>query len=213
MKRGLKKILIIILILILTIGTFNCAKKVLMRNIFDEMYFGTKDIWGGHLTSTSWNNMSGLAKMNDSSKYEIPNIIRIYFSKLYLTENENFSVLWRMDIKRLQFIYAVYFQKSEEINEIILDIYYSPCQKRLEVHPLRVASNNNIYGDTSHEAVDGFFEKYGISEAAFYARVTEVFKMALIENWRTGNPTTLFQDTLGEFETVYKEVECCTPIV
>lgn len=207
MKRGLKNILIIILILILTIGTFNCAKKVLMRNIFDEMYFGTKDIWGGHLTSTSWNNMSGLAKMNDSSKYEIPNIIRIYFSKLYLTENENFSVLWRMDIKRLQFIYAVYFQKSEEINEIILDIYYSPCQKRLEVHPLRVASNNNIYGDTSHEAVDGFFEKYGISEAAFYARVTEVFKMALIENWRIGNPTTLFQDTLGEFETVYKEVE------
>ena len=174
----------------------------MIRNIFDEMYFGTKDIWGGHLTSTSWNNMSGLAKMSDSSKYEIPNIIRTYFSKLYLTENENFSVLWRMDIKQLQFIYAVYFQKSEEINEIILDIYYSPCQKRLEVHPLRVASNNNI-----HEAVDGFFEKYGISEAAFYARVTEVFKMALIENWRTGNPTTLFQDTLGEFETVYKEVE------
>ena len=207
MKRGLKNILIIILILILTIGTFNCAKKIMIRNIFDEMYFGTKDVWGGHLTSTSWNNMSGLAKMNDSSKYEIPNIIRIYFSKLYLTENENFSVLWRMDIKQLQFIYAVYFQKSEEINEIILDIYYSPCQKRLEVHPLRVASNNNIYGDTSREAVDGFFEKYGISEAAFYARVTEVFKMALIENWRTGNPTTLFQDTLGEFETVYKEVE------
>ena len=207
MKRGLKKILIIILILILTIGTFNCAKKIMIRNIFDEMYFGTKDIWRGHLTSTSWNNMSGLAKMNDSSKYEIPNIIRIYFSKLYLTENENFSVLWRMDIKQLQFIYSVYFQKSEEINEIILDIYYSPCQKRLEVHPLRVASNNNIYGDTSREAVDGFFEKYGISEAAFYARVTEVFKMALIENWRTGNPTTLFQDTLGEFETVYKEVE------
>ena len=207
MKRGLKKILIIILILILTIGTFNCAKKVLMRNIFDEMYFGTKDIWGGHLTSTSWNNMSGLAKMNDSSKYEIPNIIRIYFSKLYLTENENFSVLWRMDIKRLQFIYAVYFQKSEEINEVILDIYYSPCQKRLEVHPLRVASNNNIYGDTSRETINSFFKMYGSSETAFYARVSEVFETALIENWRTGNPTTLFQDTLGEFETVYKEVE------
>ena len=33
MKRGLKKILIIILILILTIGTFNCAKKIMIRNI------------------------------------------------------------------------------------------------------------------------------------------------------------------------------------
>ena len=76
MKRGLKNILIIILILILTIGTFNCAKKIMIRNIFDEMYFGTKDIWGGHLTSTSWNNMSGLSKMSDSSKYEIPKIIR-----------------------------------------------------------------------------------------------------------------------------------------
>ncbi|MFR6026731.1 MAG: hypothetical protein ACLUMK_09415, partial [Christensenellales bacterium] len=113
MKRGLKKILIIILILILTIGTFNCAKKVLMRNIFDEMYFGTKDIWGGHLTSTSWNNMSGLAKMNDSSKYEIPNIIRIYFSKLYLTENENFSVLWRMDIKHCN-LYIQYTFKNQK---------------------------------------------------------------------------------------------------
>ena len=66
MKRGLKNILIIILILILTIGTFNCAKKIMIRNIFDEMYFGTKDVWGGHLTSTSWNNMSGLAKTIDS---------------------------------------------------------------------------------------------------------------------------------------------------
>ena len=75
MKRRLKKTLIIILILILTIGTFNCAKKVLIKNIFDEMYFGTKDIWGGLLTSTSWNNMSGLAKMSDSSKYEIPKAI------------------------------------------------------------------------------------------------------------------------------------------
>ena len=65
MKRGLKNILIIILILILTIGTFNCAKKIMIRNIFDEMYFGTKDVWGGHLTSTSWNNMSGLAKTID----------------------------------------------------------------------------------------------------------------------------------------------------
>lgn len=74
MKRALKKILIIILILILTIGTFNCAKKVLIRNIFDEMYFGTKDVFGGYLTSTSWNNMKGLAKTNDSLKYEIPNI-------------------------------------------------------------------------------------------------------------------------------------------
>lgn len=53
------------------------------------------------------------------------------------------------------YIFSI-LSKSEEINEIILDIYYSPCQKRLEVHPLRVASNNNIYGDTSREAVDGF---------------------------------------------------------
>ena len=46
MKRGLKKILIIILILILTIGTFNCAKKIMIRNIFDEMYFWHKRCLG-----------------------------------------------------------------------------------------------------------------------------------------------------------------------
>lgn len=82
MKRGLKNILIIILILILTIGTFNCAKKIMIRNIFDEMYFGTKDVWGGHLTSTSWNNMSGLAKTIDSVKYAVPDTICLGFSKL-----------------------------------------------------------------------------------------------------------------------------------
>jgi len=32
MKRGLKNILIIILILILTIGTFNCAKKIMIMS-------------------------------------------------------------------------------------------------------------------------------------------------------------------------------------
>lgn len=49
MKRGLKKILIIILILILTIGTFNCAKKVLMRNIFDECILAQKIFGEGTL--------------------------------------------------------------------------------------------------------------------------------------------------------------------
>ena len=87
------------------------------------------------------------------------------------------------------------------------NVYYFPYQKRLEVYPLHVASSNNIYGDTSRETINSFFKMYGSSETAFYARVSEVFETALIENWRTGNPTTLFQDTLGEFETVYKEVE------
>ena len=98
----------------------------------------------------------------------------------------------------------------ENLNSVvsaILNVYYFPYQKRLEVYPLHVASSNNIYGDTSRETINSFFKMYGSSETAFYARVSEVFETALIENWRTGNPTTLFQDTLGEFETVYKEVE------
>ncbi len=44
MKQKWKKILIIMLIPILAIGIFNFAKKILIRNIFDEMYFGTKDV-------------------------------------------------------------------------------------------------------------------------------------------------------------------------
>lgn len=207
MKRRLKKILIIVLILILFIGIFNCVKKVLIRNIFDEMYFGTKDIWGGHLTSTSWNNMNGLAKTIDSVKYAVPDTIRIGFSNHILSDDENLQVVWEIDKKRILFIYSVFLPHSESHKGIILNVYYSPYQRKLEICPLHVASSNNIYGDTSREAIDEFFEKYGISEAAFYARVTEVFETALIENWRTGNPTTLFQDTLGEFETVYREGE------
>lgn len=207
MKRGLKKILIIILILILTISIFNYAKKFLIKNIFDEMYFGTKDIWGGHLTSTSWNNMSGLAKTIDSVKYAVPNTICIGFSNHILSDDENLQVVWEIDKKRILFIYSVTLPHSESHEGIILNVYYSPYHKKLEICPLRVASSNNIYGDTSRETIDSFFKVYGSSEAAFYARVTEVFKTVLIDNWRSGNPATLFHDTLGEFETVYKEVE------
>lgn len=207
MKRGLKKILIIILILILTIGTFNCAKKIMIRNIFDEMHFGTKDVWGGHLTSTSWNNMSGLAKTIDSVKYAVPDTICLGFSNHMLSDDENLQVVWEIDKKRILFIYSVSLPNLNSVVSAILNVYYFPYQKRLEVYPLHVASSNNIYGDTSRETINSFFKMYGSSETAFYARVSEVFETALIENWRTGNPTTLFQDTLGEFETVYKEVE------
>lgn len=207
MKRGLKNILIIILILILTIGTFNCAKKIMIRNIFDEMYFGTKDVWRGHLTSTSWNNMSGLAKTIDSVKYAVPDTICLGFSNHMLSDDENLQVVWEIDKKRILFIYSVSLPNLNSVVSAILNVYYFPYQKRLEVYPLHVASSNNIYGDTSRETINSFFKMYGSSETAFYARVSEVFETALIENWRTGNPTTLFQDTLGEFETVYKEVE------
>lgn len=207
MKRGLKNILIIILILILTIGTFNCAKKIMIRNIFDEMYFGTKDVWGGHLTSTSWNNMSGLAKTIDSVKYAVPDTICLGFSNHMLSDDENLQVVWEIDKKRILFIYSVSLPNLNSVVSAILNVYYFPYQKRLEVYPLHVASSNNIYGDTSRETINSFFKMFGSSETAFYARVSEVFETALIENWRTGNPTTLFQDTLGEFETVYKEVE------
>ena len=193
------------LIPILAIGIFNFAKKILIRNIFDEMYFGTKDVLGGHLTSTSWNNMKGLAKTNDSLKYEIPNIISVYFGEIYLSEGEILSVLWRNDIKQLQFIYSVYFQEFEEIDEIVLNIYYLSYQKGMEVHPLCVVSRNNIYGDMSRETTGDFFHKHEVSEKNFYARITEVFETALIENWRLTNPDTLFQDTLGKFEIVYEE--------
>lgn len=205
MKRRLKKILIIILILILTIGIFNYAKKVLIRNIFDEMYFGTKEIWGGHITSTSWNNMSGLAKTIDSVKYAVPDTIYLGFSKHILSDDENFQVVWEIDKKRILFIYSVSLPNLDSAVSAILNVYYYPYQKRLEVYPLHVASSNSIYGDTSREAINGYLKMYRTSETALYARVSEVFETALIENWRTGNPTTLFQDALGEFETVYVE--------
>ena len=179
----------------------------MIRNIFDEMYFGTKDVWGGHLTSTSWNNMSGLAKTIDSVKYAVPDTICLGFSNHMLSDDENLQVVWEIDKKRILFIYSVSLPNLNSVVSAILNVYYFPYQKRLEVYPLHVASSNNIYGDTSRETINSFFKMYGSSETAFYARVSEVFETALIENWRTGNPTTLFQDTFGEFETVYKEVE------
>ena len=79
----------------------------MIRNIFDEMYFGTKDVWGGHLTSTSWNNMSGLAKTINSVKYAVPDTICLGFSNHMLSDDENLQVVWEIDKKRILFIYSV----------------------------------------------------------------------------------------------------------
>ena len=207
MKRRLKKMSITMLILILLACIFNYFPNFLIKNIFDEMYFGTKDVLGGHLTSTSWNNMSGLAKTIDSVKYAVPDTIRIGFSNRVLSDDEQFQIIWEIDKKRILFTYSVSLPNINPSVSAILNVYYFPCKKLLEVYPLQVSSSNNIYGDTSREAIDSFFKMSESSESIFYARVTELFKTVLINNWRSGNPATLFKDTLGEFETVYKEVE------
>ena len=207
MKRRLKKMSITMLILILLACIFNCFPNFLIKNIFDEMYFGTKDVFGGYLTSTSWNNMSGLAKTIDSVKYAVPDTIRIGFSNRVLSDDEQFQIIWEIDKKRILFTYSVSLPNINPSVSAILNVYYFPCKKLLEVYPLQVSSSNNIYGDTSREAIDSFFKMSESSESIFYARVTELFKTVLINNWRSGNPATLFKDTLGEFETVYKEVE------
>ena len=145
-------------------------------------------------------------RQNDNTvKYAVPGEIRIGFSGSALHENENFQVLWETKNKRLVFCYSVSFVESNHVVGAILDIYYSPYQKRFEVRPLRVASYKNIYGDTSSEVVDDFFNVIGFSEDTFYARFSDVFQTLLIDNWRTGNPNSSFQDTLGEFEIVHVE--------
>lgn len=202
MKRRWKKRYTLLLILVLVIGMFVCARKVLIQNIFDEMYFGTKDIFGGYLTDTSWMNMEGLAKNGDVVKYAVPGEIRIGLSRSILNDDEGFQILWETKEKRLVFIYSVDDLENEHAESAVLDIYYSPYQKKIEVRPLRIVSCQNIYGDTSAKAIDEFFMKYGSSEAVFYERFEAVFEEAIIENWRTGNQDTLFHDALGRFEIV-----------
>lgn len=205
MKRIHRFILILCSLVILGIGAFHCVRAIAIKNIFDEMYFGTEDIFGGHLTSASWTNMDGMAKNGDAVKYAVPGNIRIGFSQSTLDDDESFQIIWKTEEKQLVFIYSVALLESNHAASAVFDITYSPFQKHLEIYPLRVASCLNIYGDTSEEAIDDFFEEYGSSEAAFYERFTDVFETILIENWRAGNPDTLFRDTLGEFEITFSE--------
>ena len=201
MKKCLCAGTVIILIIIIV----YCFSSFCIQNIFDEMYFGTEDVFGGHLTTASWTNMKGMAKNGDAVKYAVPGEIRIGFSKSTLGDDESFQIIWETEEKQLVFIYSVALLESNHVASAVLNIHYSPYQKRLEVYPLRIVSSQNIYGDTSKEAIDDFFEKYGSSETAYYERFANVFETVLIENWRTGNPDTLFLDTLGEFEIVYVE--------
>lgn len=201
MKKWLCAGTVIILIIIVV----YCFSSFCIQNIFDEMYFGTEDVFGGHLTTASWTNMKGMAKNGDAVKYAVPGRIRIGFSKSTLGDDESFQIIWETEEKQLELFYSVALFESIHVASAVLNIYYSPYQKRLEVYPLRIVSSQNIYGDTSKEAIDDSFEKYGSSETAYYERFANVFETVLIENWRTGNPDTLFLDTLGEFEIVYVE--------
>lgn len=205
MKKSLRIPLIICLLFIFCVGAFHCVRAVTIKNIFDEMYFGTEDILGGYLTSTSWTNMDGMAKNGDAVKYAVPGEIRIGFSQSALNEDEGFQIIWETKEKRLVFIYSVSYLESEHVESAVLDIAYSPYQKHLEIYPLRIVSCQNIYGDTSREAINRFFDNDETSKAAYYKRFSDVFQTALIENWRTGNPSTLFPDTLGEFEITFSE--------
>ncbi|MBR2923707.1 MAG: TipC family immunity protein [Clostridia bacterium] len=203
MNQGWKKRFVVFLIFLLVAGVFIGVRSILIKNIFDEMYFGTEDVFGGHLTTASWTNMKGMAKNGDAVKYAVPGRIRIGFSKSTLGDDESFQIIWETEEKQLELIYSVALFESNHVASAVLNIHYSPYQKRLEVYPLRIVSSQNIYGDTSEDAIDDFFEKYGSSETAYYERFTNVFETVLIENWRTGNPDTLFRDTLGQFEMVH----------
>lgn len=207
MNQGWKKRFVVFLIFLLVAGVFIGVRSILIKNIFDEMYFGTEDVFGGHLTTASWTNMKGMAKNGDAVKYAVPGRIRIGFRKSTLGDDESFQIIWETEEKQLELIYSVALLESNHAASAVLNIHYLPYQKRLEVYPLRVASYQNIYGDTSEEAIDGFFEKYGSSETAYYERFANVFETVLIENWRTGNPDTLFRDTLGQFEMVHVQEE------
>ena len=207
MNQGWKKRFVVFLIFLLVAGVFIGVRSILIKNIFDEMYFGTEDVFGGHLTTASWTNMKGMAKNGDAVKYAVPGRIRIGFSKSTLGDDESFQIIWETEEKQLELIYSVALFESNHVASAVLNIHYSPYQKRLEVYPLRIVSSQNIYGDTSEEATDDFFEKYGSSETAYYERFTNVFETVLIENWRTGNPDTLFRDTLGQFEMVHVQEE------
>ena len=207
MNQGWKKRFVVFLIFLLVAGVFIGVRSILIKNIFDEMYFGTEDVFGGHLTTASWTNMKGMAKNGDAVKYAVPGRIRIGFSKSTLGDDESFQIIWETEEKQLELIYSVALFESNHVASAVLNIHYSPYQKRLEVYPLRIVSSQNIYGDTSEEATDDFFEKYGFSETAYYERFTNVFETVLIENWRTGNPDTLFRDTLGQFEMVHVQEE------
>lgn len=207
MNQGWKKRFVVFLIFLLVAGVFIGVRSILIKNIFDEMYFGTEDVFGGHLTTASWTNMKGMAKNGDAVKYAVPGRIRIGFSKSTLGDDESFQIIWETEEKQLELIYSVALFESNHVASAVLNIHYSPYQKRLEVYPLRIVSSQNIYGDTSEEATDDFFEKYGFSETAYYERFANVFETVLIENWRTGNPDTLFRDTLGQFEMVHVQEE------
>ena len=205
MKKALKRLLCICIAAGLCTGLFFAAKAFLIRNIFDEMYYGTKDIWGGYLTSASWRNAEGIRYIPDIVKYSVPGLIWSGFESAVLEEDEQLSFYWETTEKRLLFQYSIRCTVDEELLSGVTDICYSPRDKVLTVHPLRVVSTENIHGDTSQEAVNAFFDQCGITRDTYDARMEERFRELVIDNWRTGNTESLFRESLGELQIVHSE--------
>lgn len=205
MKKVLKRLLCICIAAVLCTGLFFAARAFLIRNIFDEMYYGTEDIWGGYLTSASWRNAEGVPYIGDVVKYSVPGQILSGFERSVLEEDESFTFNWETTEKRLLFYYSICCTVDEHLLRGVTDICYSPRDKVLTVHPLRIVSCENIYGDTSQEAVNAFFDQCGITRDIYDARMEERFRELVIDNWRTGNTESLFRESLGELLIVHSE--------
>lgn len=203
MKKALKRLLCICIAAVLCTGLFFAARAFLIRNIFDEMYYGTKDIWGGYLTSASWRNAEGVLYIPD--EYSVPGLIWCGFESAVLEEDEHLSFFWETTEKRLAFHYSIRCTVDEHSLSGVTDICYSPWDKVLTVHPLRIVSCENIYGDTSQEAANAFFDQCGITRDIYDARMEERFRELVIDNWRTGNTESLFRESLGELQIVHSE--------
>lgn len=176
MKQRLKKMLIIVLILVLSIGMFNCVPKFVVKNIFDEMYYGHDAVASLRLTSASYDNF-GLQDIPSSLRNMVDNEIIEYLETDLLNAGGFLSFEWILDEKQLKFMYLCP-SKNGDFN-YVFDIVYSLGDKTLRYFPLSVSSNS----DLPYDNIDLILNSQGTTRASIEKLLSENFFNKMVMRW------------------------------
>ena len=178
-----------------------------IRNLFDEMYYGSEDVYMGILTQTNWRYVKGLEGISDFVKYgnhegkpDNPEQVSMVFSNAIMPKDEYLSVNWLLSSKILQFSYLWRVEEDGMIVRYIIHLNYSPNKKTLYIEPIQILMDGTYY-----DADDAFMNTHdSLTDNRYKAlqMANAVIQEFAIDGWRLVNPFAMYSCELGKVQII-----------
>lgn len=194
MPKRLKKPLIVLLCLLALLLVFQQMRdELFIQNIFDEMYYGAVEIWGGQLTRTSWQGFKEASPSRYLKEFRPSDMA----CDRFLTNQElrESSMIWLMWIKSTRSLQITYAWYPPEEGDYWIDLVYNPRANRLTVERF-------IMGYGAHQSIEITAPEDAPHAEEAVRHAKEDLWTYLIEPWRAANLDTGYPDSLGKLTIV-----------